>query len=61
MREGSRVAWDDGGHALRRRNLAGVDHDKQLHEVVIHLSTARLDDVHVLATHGLADLDAVDE
>ena len=53
-----RVTGDDGRNAFRRRNLAGVDHDEQFHEVVVHLATARLDDVHVLATHRFANLDA---
>ena len=48
----------DGRHPLRRGDLAGVDHDEQLHEVVVDLAPARLHDVHVLAADALPDLDA---
>jgi len=53
-----REAGDDGGDARRRRYFARVDHDQQLHQVVVDLAAARLDDVDVLAAHRLADLDA---
>ena len=51
-----REAGDDCGDPAGRRDLAGVDHDEQLHERVVHLSTPRLDDVDVLPTHALAYL-----
>ena len=51
-------AWDDGGDSLCRSDLAGVDHDEQLHEVVVHLSAAGLQDVHVLPSHRLPDFHA---
>ena len=51
------ITGDDGGDALRRGDLAGVDHDEEFHEVVVHLATAGLHDVHVLAAHRFANLD----
>lgn len=51
-------AWDDGGNPLRGGDLAGVDHDEQLHEVVVHLAASGLHDVYVLPADGLADLHA---
>ncbi|GMS87224.1 hypothetical protein PENTCL1PPCAC_9399 [Pristionchus entomophagus] len=51
-----REARYDRGHSARGGDLAGVDHDEQLHEVVVDLAGRRLDDVHVLATHRLTDL-----
>ena len=50
------ITGDDGGDALRRGDLAGVDHDEHLHEVVVQLAAARLHDVDVLAAHRLSDL-----
>ena len=54
---GIRVARYDCRDALRGGDLAGVDHDEHLHEVVVQLAAAGLHDVDVLAAHGLADLD----
>lgn len=51
-------AGDDGGDAGRGGNLAGVDHDQQLHQVVVDLAAAALHDVDVLASHALPDLHA---
>ena len=48
-------AGDNCGDTGRRGDLAGVDHDEQLHQVVVDLPAAALDDVHVLATHALPD------
>ena len=45
-------------HPLGRGDLAGVDHDEELHEVVIDLSTSSLDYVHILPSHTLPDLHA---
>lgn len=55
---GVRKARNDGRHTRSRSNLAGVDHDQQLHQIVVHLATARLDDVNILATHRFANLHA---
>lgn len=52
------VAWDDGGDPAGGCDLAGVDHDQQLHQVVVNLSTSRLHDVHVLPPDGLPYFDA---
>jgi len=52
-------AGDDGGDAGRGGDLAGVDHDQQLHEVVVDLAAAALHDVHVLSAHALPDLHTV--
>lgn len=56
---GVREAGDDGGDAGRGGDLAGVYHDEQLHEVVVYLAATALNDVHILATHTLPDLDTV--
>ena len=31
------IDWNDSSNSLCRRDLAGVDHDEKLHEVVIYL------------------------
>lgn len=51
-----REARDDGGHSAGGGNLAGVDHDQQLHQHVVDLPTAALHDVHIFPTHGLSHL-----
>lgn len=56
-----RVAGDDCSDALGRRGLARIDHDAQLHQVVIDLATAGLEDVDILATDGLFNFDANEE
>lgn len=56
---GVREAGNDGGDAGRRGDLAGVDHDQQLHQVVVNFAAAALHDVDVLAAHALPDLHAV--
>ena len=49
------------GHAgsdhPRRHTLAGGDEDGELREVVVDIRAARLDDVHILITNGLVNLD----
>ena len=50
------VAGDDCSNPDSRGNLAGIDHDEQLHEVIIHLSTPALNDVHVFSSHTLSYL-----
>ena len=44
---------NDGGDAPGGSTAHGVDHDEQLHEVVIDMVAGRLDDKHILATHRL--------
>lgn len=51
-------AGDDGGDAGGRGDLAGVDHYKKLHQVVVNFPAAALHDVHVLAAHAFSDLHA---
>ena len=45
-------------HPLGRGDLAGVDHDEELHQVVIDLSSSGLDYVHILPSDTLPDLHA---
>lgn len=52
-------AGDDSGDAGRGGDLAGVDHDEQLHQVVVNFAAAALHDVHVLAAHALPDFHTV--
>jgi hypothetical protein len=42
-----------GTYPLCRSNLAGVDHDEELHEVVVNLAATSLDDVDILAADTL--------
>lgn len=51
------VAGDDGRDASGGGTLACGDEDEQLHEVVVHIAAARLDDEDVLVANGLGDLD----
>lgn len=57
---GVRETGDDGGDAGRGGDLAGINHDEQLHQVVVDFAAAALHDVHVLAAHALPDLHAVE-
>lgn len=50
-------AGDDGSNAASRGGLASVDHDEELHEVVVDLSASGLDNVDILVTDGLSDGD----
>lgn len=50
-------ARDDGSNAASRGSLAGVDHDEELHEVVVDLSASGLDNVNILVTDRLSDGD----
>ena len=52
-------ARDDSRDPLRGGDLAGVDHDEQLHQVVVHLAAAGLHDVDVLSSHALANFDTI--
>lgn len=49
----------DRSDAGRGRNLAGVDHDQQLHQVVVDLTAAALHDVDVFATDALPNFHTV--
>ena len=40
-----------------RRALDRVDHDAQLHQVLVGRSTGRLDDEHIARAHVLLDFD----
>ena len=48
---------DDAGHTLRRRSTCCADKENQLEQVIAGRSTDRLQDVHVLPTNTLLDLD----
>lgn len=50
-------ARDDGGDPSCRGGLAGRDKDEELHEVVVDVVAARLDDEDILVSHRLGDLD----
>lgn len=52
-----RECRNDGGDAARRGDLARVDHNQQLHQVIIDLSGGRLNNVHVFSTYRLSDFD----
>ena len=54
----ARVAVErhDGGDALRRRPPGGVDHDEQLHQMMVGRRAGRLDDEDVRAADVLVDL-----
>lgn len=51
---GIREAGDDSCDSAGRGNLTGIDHDEQLHQIVIDLPTATLHNVDVLPTNALA-------
>lgn len=53
---GVREAGDDGGDAGGRGDLACIDHDEQLHQVVVNFAAAALHNVYVLAAHAFSDL-----
>jgi hypothetical protein len=48
---------NDSGDGPRRCPLARVNHNEQLHKVVIHRWAGRLDQEDIAAADGLADLD----
>ena len=50
-------AGDDRRDAPRGRPLARRDEDEELHQVVVDVRAARLDDEDVLVANGLGDLD----
>jgi hypothetical protein len=47
------IAWDDRRNPTRGRTLAGRDENEQLHQVVVYVAAARLDDEDVLISDGL--------
>src|SRR5581483_6320993 len=51
------VVRDDRRDALGRRPLEGVEHEEQLHQVVVRRPARGLDDEDVAAAHVLGDLD----
>ena len=44
---------DHGGDAACGGALAGIDHDQQLHETVVHGLAGGVDEEHIAAAHGL--------
>lgn len=49
-------AWDDSRDPGSRGNLAGVDHNQELHQIIIDLPRSTLDNVDVLPTYTLSYL-----
>ena len=56
-----RKARDDGGDPGSWRNLACIDHDEQLHQVVVDLSRAALHDVDIFSSDRFPNLHTRDE
>lgn len=54
---GVREAGDHSRDSTGARDLARVDHDQELHQIVVDFAAAALDDVHILPANGLADFD----
>ena len=50
-----REQWDDRSDSLRAGNLAGVDHNAKFHQGCIHGPASRIDDIHVVFSHGFCD------
>ena len=46
---------DDGGNSLCAGDLAGVDHDTELHQRGVDLAAAGVDDINVILADGLCD------
>lgn len=49
----------DGSDTWRGGDLTGVDHDQQLHQVVVNFATAALHDVHILTTNAFPNFHAI--
>lgn len=47
------VEGQDGRDAFRAGDLAGMDHDTDLHESRVDLATASVDDVDIILPNGL--------
>jgi len=54
-------ARNDSCDADGRGDLAGVDHDEQLHQHIIYLAAPSLDNVHILSSHWLSYLNTDDK
>ena len=52
------IAWNDSGDAASRSGLARLDEDQKLHQAVVHVPAATLNDEDILLSDGLADLHA---
>lgn len=50
---------NDSGDTGCRCNFTGIDHNQQLHEVIIDLTTATLDDVDIFSSDRFANFHAV--
>lgn len=51
------IIWHNSRDAVCRSALAGIRHNQQFHEVVIHRIRSRLNDENILAADTLADHD----
>ena len=49
-------ARDDSRHTNRRRYLTRIDHDEELHQVIVDLAGSTLDDVDIFTAHRLSNL-----
>lgn len=49
-----------GGHSSGGRDLAGVDHDEQLHQVIVDFAATALYDVDIFPSNRFADLDTLE-
>ena len=47
--------WDDCRDPVGRSPAQRIDHHQQLHQILIHRRTGRLDDEHILAAYALLD------
>ena len=52
------VVGDDGRNAAGAGALQGVQHQAELHEIIVGRSAGGLNDEHVVSAHAGADLDA---
>jgi len=51
------VVGHNGGDLASRGPPAGIHHDEQLHQVIVHRSTGGLDEKHITAADRFLDLD----
>jgi hypothetical protein len=51
------ITWDHSGDSTRRRGLACRNKDEELHEVVVDVAAAGLNDEHVGVADRLCDFD----
>ena len=52
-------AWYDSRDSHGGGNLTGIDHDEQLHQIIIDLSRPTLNDVDIFTTDWLTNLNTV--